>query len=351
MNPSVPPAASPLRVGMIGAGGIAGAHLPAWLALDAQVVHYSWDGAPALAAQHGGTVVDSVDELLGQVDVVDVCTPTPYHREYIERAAAAGKHVFSEKPLARTSGDARAAIDACAAAGVQLYPGHVVRFFSEYEAMHRQVPAGTLGAIAVQRFTRTGSRPEKDWFHDEEQSGGIILDQMIHDLDFARWNAGEVRTAFARKTSIGEGKDAVVNAQVILTHVDGAISYVGGTWAKPGTTFRTTFEIAGTGGILRHDSTQYRPVVVDRGAVTSDEEGTGLLPAVHGVSPFATEIAEIAGAFTGGPQPRVSAEDGYAAIVIAEAAIASLKSGQPVELDQASRPGDVASTDQAGALA
>ncbi|WP_168207446.1 ROK family protein [Microlunatus elymi] len=340
--PSVPPATSPLRVGMIGAGGIAGAHLPAWLALGAQVAHYSWEGAPQLAAGHGGVVADSADELLARVDVVDICTPTPYHREYIELAAAAGKHVFSEKPLARTSADARAAIDACADAGVQLYPGHVVRFFSEYEAMHRQVAAGTIGTIAVQRFTRSGSRPEKDWFHDEEQSGGIILDQMIHDLDFARWNAGEVRTAFARKSRVGEGKDAVINAQVILTHDSGAISYVGGTWARPGTTFRTTFEIAGTAGILRHDSTQYRPVVVDLGQAKADEEGTGLLPAVHGVSPFATEIAEIAAAFTGGPSPRVTAEDGYAAILIAEAAIASLQTGEPV---------DVATNEQAGALA
>lgn len=280
MTQQVPRAAQPLRVGMIGAGGIAHAHLPAWLGLGASVIIYSAEGAPEIAAEIGGTAVDSLDDLLGQVDVVDVCTPTPHHREYIEAAAAAGKHVLSEKPLGRTSADARAAIEACRAAGVQLYPGHVVRFFSEYATMHREVAAGTIGEIAVQRFTRTGSRPERDWFHDEEQSGGIILDQMIHDLDFARWNAGEVATAFARKTMIGTGKDAVVSAQVVLTHTSGAISYVGGTWARPGTTFRTTFEIAGTAGILTHDSTQYRPVVIDGGRRT--EEGTGLLPAVHG---------------------------------------------------------------------
>lgn len=330
MTQTVPAAGTPLRVGMIGAGGIAHAHLPAWLEQGAEVIIYSLDGAAEIAAKIGGTAVDSLDELLAGVDIVDVCTPTPYHREYIEAAAAAGKHVVSEKPLGRTSDDARAAIDACAAAGVQLYPGHVVRFFSEYQTMHREVAAGTIGTIAVQRFTRTGSRPVKDWYADEAQSGGIILDQMIHDLDFARWNAGEVRTAFARQTATGEGKDAVISAQVVLTHVDGAISYVGGTWARPGTTFRTTFEIAGTGGLLTHDSTQYKPVVIDGGART--EQGTGLLPAVHGVSPFVTEIGEFARAFTGGAAPRVAAEDGYAAILIAEAAIESLRTGQPVEV-------------------
>ncbi|SDT20792.1 Gfo/Idh/MocA family protein [Microlunatus soli] len=328
MTQNLPPAAQPLRVGMIGAGGIAHAHLPAWLEHGAEVIIYSLEGASEIAAEIGGTPVDSLDELLGRVDIVDVCTPTPFHREYIEAAAAAGKHVVSEKPLGRTSADARAAIDACAAAGVQLYPGHVVRFFSEYETMHREVAAGTVGTIAVQRFTRTGSRPVKAWYADEEQSGGIILDQMIHDLDFARWNAGEVRTAFARQTATGDGLDAVISAQVVLTHVDGAISYVGGTWARQGTAFRTTFEVAGTGGLLTHDSTQYKPVVIDGGA--RSEEGTGLLPAVHGVSPFSTEIGEFARAFAGGPAPRVAAEDGLAAILIAEAAIDSLRTGQPV---------------------
>jgi predicted dehydrogenase len=330
----VPPAPLPLRVGMVGAGGIAGAHLPAWLAAGAQVSVYALDGAPDLVARIGsGTAVASFDELLAAADVIDVCTPTPLHREYIEAAAAAGKHVFSEKPLGRTSADARAAIDACTAAGVQLYPGHVVRFFSEYETMHREVAAGTLGEIAVQRFTRTGTRPEKSWYHDDQQSGGIILDQMIHDLDFARWNAGEVSTAFARLSKNGEGRDSVTNAQVVLTHAGGTISYVGGTWAAPGTTFRTTFEIAGTLGFLRHDSTQYQPVVIDGGV--ADESGTGLLPTMHGVSPFAVEIGEYARAFAGGPTPRVSAEDGYAAILIAEAAIASLETGQPVAVEPA----------------
>jgi myo-inositol 2-dehydrogenase/D-chiro-inositol 1-dehydrogenase len=322
---------------MVGAGGIAHAHLPAWLGLDAQVTVYSREGAPELTAWAGsGEVAGSLADLLAAVDIVDVCTPTPHHREYVEAAAAAGKHVLCEKPLGRTSADARAVIDACNAAGVQLYPGHVVRFFSEYEAMQRQVAAGAVGDIAVQRFTRTGSRPVKAWFHDEAQSGGIILDQMLHDLDFARWTAGEVATAFARKTVVGDGDDLVTSAQVILTHTSGAISYVGGTWARPGTTFRTTFEVAGTGGFLRHDSSEYKPVVIDAGAVDpASGEGTGLLPAVRGRSPFAAEIAEFARAFTGGPVPRVSAEDGYAAILIAEAALASLESGQPEKVGAA----------------
>ena len=321
----------PLRVGMIGAGTIARAHLPAWLRLGASVSHFSDVGAIELAAQHGGAAFATADELLAQVDVVDVATPTPTHLRYIQAAAAAGRHAFCEKPLARTSREVRTAIETCRAAGVQLYPGHVVRYFPEYQSMREQVTAGSIGTIAVQRFTRTGARPDVDWFHDEAASGGIILDQMIHDLDFACWNAGPALTAFARQARNGTGKDGVVCAQVILTHPGGAISYVGCTWARPGTRFRTTFEVAGSGGILRHDSAEHEPLRIDTGA-TRNGVG-GLLPAFVGASPFEAELEEIACAFQGGQPPRVTAEDGLAAVLVAEAATESLRTGTPVAVE------------------
>lgn len=329
------------RVGLIGAGGIAGAHLPAWLELGAQVTVYAQDGAADLASAHGCRVASSLPELFAGCGIVDVCSPTPTHRGLVEQAAAAGRSVLCEKPLARTSADARAAIEACRSAGVRLYPGHVVRYFSEYAAMHQAVAAGRIGTIAVQRFTRTGRHPERAWYHDERLSGGIVLDQLIHDLDFARWNAGDVHTVFARLNRGGGDASRVTTAQVILTHISGAISYVNGTWAPPGSTFRTSFEIAGTDGLLHHDSAENPAVRID--AASPDRSGTGLLPASHGASPFAAEIAEIAAALTDeSVSPRVTAEDGHRAVQIAEAAIASTQSGQPVPV---APPGDITRTE------
>jgi predicted dehydrogenase len=327
-------------VGLIGAGGIAAVHLPAWLALGVDVVIFSTAGAAALIKRHrGGTEVSSLEQLLASCDVVDVCTPTYVHAEVVRLAAAAGRQVLCEKPLARTSADAATMIEACSAAGVQLYPGHVVRYFPEFEAMHRAVVAGTVGSVAVQRFSRTGSRPGPGWFADDVLSGGIVLDQSIHDFDFARWNAGAVVTVFAREVRSAATR-GVRSAQTILTHRTGAISYVTGTWAKPGTTFRTAFEIAGTDGLIWNDSRQHSPLVIDFGMADpardngrSDPAGTGLLPATPFVeSPYLSEIREISAAFHGGPPPRVSADDGLQAVRIGEAAIESLRTGQPVEL-------------------
>jgi myo-inositol 2-dehydrogenase/D-chiro-inositol 1-dehydrogenase len=142
----------------------------------------------------------------------------------------------------------------------------------------------------------------------------------------------------------------VRSAHAVLTHVGGAVSSVVGTWAPTGTPFRTTFEIAGDQGLLRHDSTQHPPVVVWGGATPDGPAaGTGLLPSVLGETPFHTELAEFLAAFRGGPPPRVSAVDGVAAVVIAEAAIESIRTGRTVTL--AEPPSRAGAVPQAGAEA
>jgi predicted dehydrogenase len=321
------------RIGLIGAGGIAHAHLPAWLSLGVDVTVFSEAGATELVAQFGGRVIGSLDELLAGCDAVDIATPTPTHAELALAALAAGRPVVCEKPLARTAAEAQRVIEAFETAGLALYPGHVVRFFGEYAAMHAAVAAGAIGTIAVQRFTRTGSAPVAGWFHDDALSGGLVLDQSLHDLDFARWNAGEVATAYA----VESAADGVRSVQVVLSHVGGALSYVHGTWARPGTSFRTTFDIAGTAGVLRHDSAQHPPLSTDLGAQPPPGEGSdgrGLLPAMPYESPFATELGEFLQALRGGPPPRVTARDGLAAIRIAEAAQASLETGRAVPVER-----------------
>lgn len=313
-----------MRIGLLGSGGIANEHLPAWLSLGVEVSVHSHAGAAELVARFGGEVVETLEELLATCDAVDIATPTPSHAELALAALAAGRPVVCEKPLARTSADAERVIAAFEAAGLPLLPGHVVRYFGEYAAMHAAVADGIIGEVAVQRFTRTGSSPAAGWFHDDEQSGGIVLDQCLHDLDFARWNAGEVETVFALESAVG----GVRGVQILLTHVAGALSQVHGTWARPGTTFRTSFDIAGTAGVLSHDSADHPALRTDPGILPTSGAGRGLLPAMPGDSPFRAELGEFLTALRGGPPPRVSGRDALAAIRIAEAAQRSLASGR-----------------------
>ncbi|WP_375422955.1 Gfo/Idh/MocA family protein [uncultured Friedmanniella sp.] len=319
-------------VGLVGAGGIAGVHLAAWLRLGVDVAVFSLGGAPELVAGHGGRVVSSVEELWAVSDAVDVCTPTPSHRELVLAAAAHGKYVVCEKPLALTVDDVTAMIDGCAAAGVALYPGHVVRYFPAYAAMHEAVAAGTLGALAVQRFQRVGTAPAMPWFHDDRLSGGIAMDQMIHDLDFARWNAGEVVKVYATRAvgdASGPGPALPVTAQAVLTHASGAISYVNGVWGRVGVSFQTRFEVVGDQGLLQHDSDDHQPLLVHG---PSPVAGSGYRPTVpYGEDPYLSELRDFYRAFREGVRPRVSAHDGRAAVAIAVAANESIRSGRAVE--------------------
>lgn len=329
---------SELAVGLVGAGGIARAHLPAWLDLGARVTVFATDDtAQRLAAEYadqGVRVADSLQELLDVSEAVDVCTPTHTHREVALAALRAGRHVACEKPLALTVADVEEMIAAAEEAGVLLFPAHVVRYFPEYAALARAVADGAVGEPAVLRFTRTGTYPVwSPWFADPALSGGILVDQMIHDFDFARLLAGEVVRVHARTRGhlrAPAPPGCVAAGTAVLTHASGAVSHVHGVWGLPDAQFRTTFRIAGRDGVLHHDSAQTKAFrVIAQGDRPAGEgiPATGLTE-----SPFLTELREFATAVRGGPPPRVTARDGLAAVRIALAAAESARTGAAVEL-------------------
>jgi predicted dehydrogenase len=329
------------RIGLVGAGGIAVAHVPGLLRLGDVVVH-SKEGARPLAdafaddaAAVGGTitVADSLDELLAAVDVVDVVVPTPAHAAVVRAALAAGKHVVSEKPLARTDADAADLAARADAAGLQLYPAHVVRWFPAYARLHEAVASGLLGDLAVLRFSRSGAFPTRvAWFGDPAQSGGIVMDQMIHDLDAARWVAGEVTRVSAVSVRTGTAEAPVEAAHVLLTHASGAISHVAGLWGPQHLAFTTEYSVTGTLGSLSHSSLAEESTRSDLASTTAVD---GFLPAVDPADdPYARELADFVAAFEGGPLPRVTVADGVAAVRIANAALESIECGQPVEVSR-----------------
>ena len=319
------------RVGLIGAGGIANEHLPGWLGLGYEVVVHSLEGAAELTARHGGRVVDSLDELFAFAEIVDIVTPTPTHRDLVERAAAAGKHVVCEKPLAPTVPDCVEMIAACDRAGVRLFPAHVVRYFPAYAALRQAVAAGAVGPVAVQRFFRIGAAPSRPWFRDRAVSGGIAMDQMIHDFDQARWIAGDVRSVHARQSG-ADAPGSSTTVQAVLRHESGAITHVNGVWGASSLSFHTGFTVAGEHGMLEHDSRRH-PVLGYDGL--ANDASSGYLPPVdHTLSPYAAELADFARAIHDGDAAAVDARDGMEAVRIAAAVNRSLDEGTEVLVEQ-----------------
>ena len=327
-----------MKVGIVGVGSMGVTHAAGWAETPAQIVGFTAETqkeAGSLAAKYKSQVYASLDEMLPEIDVLDICSPTHMHYEMALKAAAAGKHIVCEKPLARTTQQAQEIVAACQKAGVQLLVAHVVRFFPEYALARSAVAEGQIGKPGVIRLHRGSYRPKKpagNWFLDEEKSGGILMDLMIHDYDYACWIAGQVETVSARRVTEAHPEAPIDYGLVILSHRSGALSHIAGAWAYPPPTFRTHLEIAGDRGLIEFDSDSTTPIqnlILKSGG---DAPDVALPSSPVSESPYTTQIKEFYSALADGKPARVSATDGLIAVQIAEAAIQSARSGQPVAL-------------------
>ncbi len=327
-----------MRVGIVGTGFMGSAHAAAWAATDAVIAGFvskDTKTAVSLAAQYKTVVFPDLESMLAEVDVVDVCAPTHRHAEIVLAAAAAGKDIVCEKPLARTLAEGQAMIAACQKAGVKLIVAHVVRFFPEYARAKAQISAGAIGAPAVLRFTRGTFQPKKavdNWFVDFEKSGGMMLDLMIHDMDFARWAAGDVTTVYAKKISSQHPDAKVDHGLAILTHRSGAISHIEGSWAYPPPLFRTRFEIAGSNGLIQFDSSSTAAIGLHLHQTDEEIPDVPLPRSPLAEDPYTTQIKAFYASLVGETAVPITGADGLAALQIALAAVESAQTGQPIAL-------------------
>lgn len=327
------------QVGIIGAGGISRTHARGWLEQGAHLHVFSTQGAPEFASEFSEhplstapvRVHGSVESLFAAVDVVDICTPTPSHADIVHKALNAGLHVLCEKPLTLDAGEAEELLQHAREARLLLYPAHVVRFFPQYEVLHRAVNAGHVGKLAVLRFSRAGSLPVQPWFSDDSQSGGLIMDQMIHDIDQALWLAGPASSVYARAQH-GGSDHSLRAAHVVLEHVSGAISLCRGMWGAKGTAFTYNFDVAGQGGRLSYDSAAHTGITFD--AISDHGSSEGFLPDITGIrDPYGAEIADFWRCVTGiHAEPRVNVGDAIRAITVAAAARESIRTGERITL-------------------
>jgi predicted dehydrogenase len=302
---------------------------------------YSLDpkSVQSLAHQYGGQIYQTLDDLIADVDVVDICAPTHLHHELVLKVAAAKKHIVCEKPLALTLTQAQEMVAACEQAGVQLLVAHVVRFFPEYAAAKAAVDRGDIGNVAVVRLTRCSFQPKlaaDNWFLDITKSGGMMLDLMIHDFDYARWIAGDVVSVFARSVRGRTPRAPEDYGIAILRHANGAISNVEGGWAYPPPMFRTALEIAGDSGLIEHPADSAVPLgIFLKQYGGSDAPDVGIPGSPLHEDPYTTQIKHFYDVLTGKVAwSRVTAQDGFAAVQIALAAIESARTGRQVNIGE-----------------
>jgi predicted dehydrogenase len=292
---------------------------------DVELAIFDLDAARLadLGAQTGATVVNSREDLVSWADVIDVCLPTDLHADACHAAIAAGRAVFCEKPVARDLASAVDVVKAADKANVPFMPGQVVRFFPEFARGTKMVRDGAVGNAAVARTRRGGGAPSGagNWFMDHARSGGVLLDLAIHDFDWLRWTLGEVTQVRARRTGKDHGPEY---ALTVLTFASECLGHVEATWMDPGG-FRTSFEVAGSEGLIEFDSRTAPSVRV----ATVDGRSTEN-PIAPLEDPYYQELRQFLNAVsTGGPVP-VTGEDGLHALAISLAALESADTGRTV---------------------
>jgi len=322
-----------MRVGIVGAGTMGEVHAAAWRATGADLVgctslHLAQ--REALTKRYGIRAFTDYAALLDRVDIVDVCVPTLLHGPMVLQAAKASKHVICEKPIALTLEDAEAMIRSCTQAGVRLFVGMVVRFFPQYRLAKELVANGQLGQLGVIRLKRASYPPaiQDNWYLDESRSGGMIIDLMIHDFDYARWLAGEVDRVYALRGQPTNGP--VQYAQAILRFRSGAMALVEGSWANPPGVFRTAIDIAGSAGLIEWDSDQMPTVRTFFPPGASETAAVGLPISGLTDDPYTAEIQHAYQAILSGTPFDVTAEDALQSLRIALSVKESIVTGRPV---------------------
>ena len=329
-----------MRIGIIGAGTMGHIHAAALRQIaDVKIVAV---GARDITEPMGALMTELGCESLPSaaavcahpdVDAVVVAVPTDAHAEVVIDAARAGKHIFCEKPLARTLEQGEAMLAAVAEAGVKFAVGHVVRYFPEYAAAHAMVQRGELGTPGVARTTRGAGFPQVagNWYADLERSGGVVLDMMIHDFDWLRWTFGPVERLHAHGLAYQgrAGKDA---AMAVVRFRSGALSYVEGSWSYP-SGFRTTLEVSGSAGLIRTTSSGATPLTFE--LTPTGQAGVAVPTGGLHEDPYLLQLRDVVGWFQGGSPPRSSGTDALEALRLALATLESIRTGRPISFADA----------------
>ena len=240
-------------IAIIGQGAMGRTHAKAWsnLGLGGQI-RYVCTPRPGAPLEHAPAArfVTDLDTVLADpgVDILSVCTPTPSHADIATRALRAGKHVLLEKPIALTLADARAIEREAGNSGSILMVAHVVRFFEGYRLIRDAADAGRLGHIVSARARRIIATPDSAaWWHDETQSGGVLVDLGIHDFDQMNLFLGTPTAVRAvRHGSAGP-------VETTVEYLDGGIGQVLSAANMPsGVPFTTSIELVGTAGLAEY---------------------------------------------------------------------------------------------------
>lgn len=270
-------------------------------------------------------------ELLANPDVqlVDICLPTPLHAETAIAALRAGKHVICEKPLARTAAVAREIVQAAKAAKGFFMPAHCLRFWPEWAWLRQAIAEARFGKVLALQLTRLSEPPgwSRGTYLKGDESGGALLDLHIHDTDFVQFCFGRPRAV----CSTGQSRlSGAIDHVTTIYRVDAEASVVAaGSWLMgQGFGFKMAYRAVFENATVDYDSTRGAE------ALKVFENGKGAqVVRCDGPDGYVGELRHMLECIeTGRPPSVVTADDGLSAVEICEAEERSVQTGQWVAL-------------------
>ena len=335
---------TPFRLAVVGAGRCGSVHATnasRWLADAALACVVDVDETLAARAgeEHGVPAFASLEEALerAEPDGVVITTPTFTHAQLAAAAAAAGRHVFCEKPMALTLEQCDEMAAAAEAAGVVLQLGFVRRFQAEFVEARRRIEAGEIGEPMIVKSLTRGPGLPPAWAHDLRRSNGMLAEVNSHDFDCVRWLVGsEIARVYAETANFkGEERgvrapDFYDNAVVSLRFESGALGTIDGTCpADYG--YDARVEVVGSDGVLvvgQHQATALLEIRT---------RGAGEMPTYASWPQrfewgYREELRAFVEAARTGAAPAAGAADGRAAVAAVVAANRSWLESRPVEV-------------------
>ncbi len=253
------------KVALLGAGFISDIHVESYQRFvpEAEIVAvYTRDPAKAAAfaaKHHIPQSFDSIDRLLAEsgAEVIDICLPNFLHAEATLKAAAAGKHIIIEKPLAVTLEEADAMIAACEQAGVKLMYAEELCFAPKYERARLLVNEGAVGKVYMLKQSEKHSGPHSDWFYDVNQAGGgVLMDMGCHAFGWFFWmlkNEKVKAVSASMATVLHQGRTPGEDNSVVIVEFENGVTAVAeNSWARHGG-MDDRCEIYGTDGVIYAD--------------------------------------------------------------------------------------------------
>lgn len=327
---------SKLGIGFIGCGGIHHLHAAHLVNNDRAYIAAAMDVSEEAVKAHCdkyGTKYGTTQraELLARddVDAVVICTPTGFHKEAVLEAAAAGKHIFCEKPMAMTVADCEAMDQACQEAGVVLQIGFVRHFCNEWLKLREIIQAGMIGRPVVWRSMSGGSGAPTPWFFDQKIGGGPFMDGAVHSYDFARFIFGEATNVVTDIRRLKTGTTAWDTGTVIVNFESGDQQILAWSWGLPGFGYGVPADeahdvLGPLGSIMFPGGHQLRVNLEDGEHRVEFEPDTAS-------DWFGKQMAHFLDCCTTGQSPVTGAKEGLEATRIAEAALSG--GGRPAIIE------------------